>query len=69
MALGLFALCPWYVWKAFESRRPVNRTQVELRESKPQGGERREVGRTLQSKGGARHEVDRTLQASKFSRQ
>ena len=68
MALGLFCVCLWYVWKAFESRLPVNRTQVELRESTPRWGERRDVNRTLQPKGGMRQEADRTLQASKFSR-
>ena len=67
MALGLFCVCLWYVWKAFESRRPVYRTQVELIESKPPGGERREMGRAQQAKGGMRPEVDRTLQASKVS--
>jgi len=67
MAMGLFVVCLWNVWKAFESRLPVNRIQVEMRESKPVRGARREVVRMEQSKGGARHEVDRTLQASKFS--
>ena len=54
MALGLFAVCLWFVWKACERRRPVNGTQVESHEAPVKASQQREV--------------DRTLQASKFSK-
>ena len=51
MAVVLFATCLWFVWKAFESRQPLARTQAE---GAPQSQEMKA------------HEVDHTLQASKF---